>query len=74
MTLPKPDDLQAARIELQEIHREYLVLHNVKLPKAKYYTDNDKERVRAVASLRPVKRANKNVQEKTNFNKAKANS
>ena len=64
--------------KLQEIHREYLVPHKVKLPKAEYYADNDKERVRAVASLRPVKRANKNVRKKifkwlkTNFNKAKS--
>ena len=42
MTLPKPDDLQAAWIELQEIHREYLVRHNVKLPKAEYYADSAK--------------------------------
>lgn len=51
MTLPKPDDLQAAWIELQEIHREYLAPHNVKLPKANYYANSAKSLWLAVLFL-----------------------
>jgi len=42
MTLPDSSDLQAAWGELQEIHKEYLAVHGVKLPKSKHYTDSNK--------------------------------
>ena len=42
MILPHPDELQKAWLELKDIHREYLAVHNVKLPSANYYADTNK--------------------------------
>ena len=42
MILPDPKVLQAAWLELQDIHKEYLAVHGVKLPKADHYADSTK--------------------------------
>ena len=42
MTLPTPSKLQKAWLELKDIHKEHLAVHNVKLPSARHYTDTNK--------------------------------
>ncbi len=42
MTLPNPDDLQAAWLEVKDIHKEHLAIHGVKLPKVDHYTESNK--------------------------------
>ena len=40
--LPSPEQLQKAWKELQEIHKEYLSVHNVKIPSANLYSEKAK--------------------------------
>ena len=42
MTLPNTDELQAARVELQQIHKEHVAVHNVKLPQLKHDANSAK--------------------------------
>lgn len=42
MTLPSPDDLQAAWLEVKDIHKEHLAIYGVKLPKASHYAESNK--------------------------------
>lgn len=51
MTLPDAEDLQAAWIELQQIHKEHLAVHGVRLPKAEHYADSNKSLWLAVLYL-----------------------
>ena len=40
MALPTPDELQAAWIDLQAIHTEYLAVHGVRIPQVEHYTEH----------------------------------
>ncbi len=61
MTLPHPDRLQAAWLELQEIHREYLAVHQVKIPSATHYADTNKSLWLAVLYLYQDREVHKNT-------------
>ena len=40
--LPTTEELQKSWMELKEIHREYLAIHRVRIPKASHYSENNK--------------------------------
>ncbi len=42
MSHPTQEQLQQAWVELQDIHKRYLSVHEVQIPKAKHYSDNNK--------------------------------
>jgi hypothetical protein len=42
MTLPTPQELQAAWTELRTIHTEYLAVHEVVIPSVEHYADHNK--------------------------------
>ena len=42
MNLPTPEQLQRAWVGLQDIHKRYLAVHEVWIPKTEHYTDHNK--------------------------------
>ena len=58
--LPTPAELQAAWEHIQEIHKEYLAKHEVRLPKAKHYADEQKSLWLAVLHFYEEQEVDKN--------------
>lgn len=42
MDLPSPEELQKAWVELRDIHRQHLAVHDVVIPEAEHYADRTK--------------------------------